>query len=380
MSIKTIIENGHVKHKINIKVESRTTGKNVQKQMTIKKETSRKDLLKFEQRLRDEANRELIRRENQGSLWKHHLELYEMALHKGEGPSGHVQRTTIQDNIGILELYTKKWMNRPTSSINRADVKAVMNEIRKKGLSVSRTQTFKNAVNGLFTWAIDNNKIIGVTHSPAHGIRIDRGIETKKPEILTLTEIKELLSKAHSLSSDWKHIWSMALLTGMRSGELYALTWNDIDFEYMRIAVSKSYNSRMKVIKSTKSGDWREVPISSQLEKLLKELKLMSANEQYVLPRITKWRRGEAARELRKFCEGIGITSIKFHVLRACFATQLLRDGVAPAIVMKICGWKDLKTMQRYIRLAGIEIEGATENLKFLPETQVMGRVVKMFT
>lgn len=46
---------------------------------------------------------------------------------------------------------------------------------------------------------------------------------------------------------------------------------------------------------------------------------------------------------------------------------------------MKICGWKDLKTMQKYIRLAGIEIEGATEKLKILPPKDVMGRVVQLF-
>jgi hypothetical protein len=38
---------------------------------------------------------------------------------------------------------------------------------------------------------------------------------------------------------------------------------------------------------------------------------------------------------------------------------------------MKICGWKDLKTMQRYIRLAGIEIDGATEVLKVLPSLEI---------
>ncbi|NUM89022.1 MAG: hypothetical protein HUU37_07445 [Bdellovibrionales bacterium] len=48
-------------------------------------------------------------------------------------------------------------------------------------------------------------------------------------------------------------------------------------------------------------------------------------------------------------------------------------------MVMKICGWNDLKTMQRYVRLAGIEIEGATDSLKILPPDQVMGRVVELF-
>ena len=35
--------------------------------------------------------------------------------------------------------------------------------------------------------------------------------------------------------------------------------------------------------------------------------------------------------------------------------------------VMKICGWRDLKTMARYVRLAGIDEKGVTDNLHFVP-------------
>jgi site-specific recombinase XerD len=86
-----------------------------------------------------------------------------------------------------------------------------------------------------------------------------------------------------------------------------------------------------------------------------------------------------AAKEIRAFCEGIGIPSIRFHALRACFATQLIRQGIPAIQIQKICGWKDLETMQRYIRLAGIEISGVTENLKILPDNIVMGEVVNLF-
>ena len=47
---------------------------------------------------------------------------------------------------------------------------------------------------------------------------------------------------------------------------------------------------------------------------------------------------------------------------------------------MKICDWRDLKTMQRYIRLAGIHEAGATEALRFVPtEEAVMEKVVSMY-
>ncbi len=42
----------------------------------------------------------------------------------------------------------------------------------------------------------------------------------------------------------------------------------------------------------------------------------------------------------------------------------MLRIGVEPAKVMKVCGWKELKTMQHYVRLTGVEIQGVTEAMQ----------------
>jgi integrase len=131
--------------------------------------------------------------------------------------------------------------------------------------------------------------------------------------------------------------------------------------------------------------DWRTVPISQELNMMLEVLgggsgKTTTFNisrrrgsgdddggGEYVLPRLTEWRQGRQARVLKQFCSSIGLLSIKFHTLRACFATQLISDGIEPIKVMKVSGWQDLKTMARYVRLAGIEELGITDNLRILP-------------
>lgn len=63
-------------------------------------------------------------------------------------------------------------------------------------------------------------------------------------------------------------------------------------------------------------------------------------------------------------------------------AYKALKQGGVPAASFnptKICGWRDLETMQIYIRLAGIEVQGVTDGLKLLPETEIMGKVVNLF-
>ena len=102
--------------------------------------------------------------------------------------------------------------------------------------------------------------------------------------------------------------------------------------------------------------------------------------DEHLFPQRWEWDKGEQAKFLRGFCQANKIPSIKFHTLRACFATQLISTGVPATVVMKICGWKDMKTMQRYIRLAGIDEAGATEVLRFIPtEEAVMEKVASMY-
>lgn len=164
---------------------------------------------------------------------------------------------------------------------------------------------------------------------------------------------------AQASGHEWFPIWALDLLTGMRNGELYALRWLNKGL----LTVQRSYNKRTGEFKSTKAGYWRTVPISKELEALLRKLKLC---DEFVLPRIKEWNQGQQAKTLKAYCREIKIPEIKFHTLRACFATQLIADGVEAIKVMNVCGWQDLKTMSRYLRLSRIEEKGVTDRLRLL--------------
>ena len=215
-----------------------------------------------------------------------------------------------------------------------------------------------------------SGRIKGISHTPTEGYESLKKKLDALPEILTKEEMAKLLYEAKRLESPWYPVWALALYTGMRSGELYALQWDCVDLEDNVIYVHRNWTSK-KGFGPTKGRYWRTVPIdSTEVIEFFKTLRL-NAESEFVLPRLREWGKGEQARELRKFCQSIGITSVKFHTLRACFATHLLRAGVSTADVMKICGWKDLDTMQRYVRLAGINTKGATSSISILQSDKI---------
>lgn len=182
--------------------------------------------------------------------------------------------------------------------------------------------------------------------------------------VLTEGQIRVLMEKSRELNSEWYPHWAMAVYTGMRTGELHALCWDQVNLESGKITVKFAWNSK-DGIKSTKSGHDRHVEIAPGLKPVLIELKQKYPESQFVLPRLSQWDKGEQARELRALLIGIGLPPVRIHDLRASWATLLLNKGVAAAAVMSMGGWRDPKTMFIYLRKAGIDIQGATRCLDF---------------
>lgn len=94
-----------------------------------------------------------------------------------------------------------------------------------------------------------------------------------------LDEVRKFLLEAKIQKHPWFYIWAFAILTGMRSGELMALEWGDVDEKNGSIRVSKSFNKRLRSTKCPKNGTWRNVDINSQLLELILELKRRRLNE-----------------------------------------------------------------------------------------------------
>jgi len=330
--------------------------------------------VKFQKELQRKITEAELQRNITGHTWSGVLEDWYQSQKNVRVRFGSISQYVLDDYFRSMKKWMATFDRVPCADIKPLDLMQLFNEMADQGVSHAHRKKIRTTLKSVFEHGIQAG-LINIARNPAHDLVLKKGDE-KKPEILTIGEIRKLTEIAFAVKHDWRHVWALALLTGMRNGELFALQWSDIDWDNKLLTVSRSFNCRKREISSTKAGYWRDVPMSKDCVRLLQELRLLTGNQTYILPRLNRWDHGVQAAVLRNFCMENGIPSVRFHTLRACFGTQLLRQGVPSVVVMKIAGWKDLKTMQRYIRLAGVEVVGATDKLSVLPPEEIAANVV----
>lgn len=221
----------------------------------------------------------------------------------------------------------------------------------------SHKKFFVKCVRSVFEFALNQGH---VSRNPTPLLKFK--VNDKIRSVLDENQIVILLKRAQEVDWEWYPHYAVAVYTGMRNGEIYALSWDKVDLEKRLIRVDLSWSDKGG-FKSTKSGDDRILEIPMPLMPVLQELKLQSAGNEFILPRILCWDKGDQARYLRLFLQSIGLPQMRFHDLRASWATLLLGKGVPPSKVMAQGGWKDMDTMMIYMRKAGIDIKGSTSVL-----------------
>jgi len=240
----------------------------------------------------------------------------------------------IQINAFLFEYGIRYKSKSVTNSNNKVFVGAILKHAFKRGfLSEDITEN------------LENFKIKYVDHN-----------------ILKKSELRALLTHLRIVKSDWYHIFLFAAFTGLRYGELLALRWDDIDCQGQVFNIVRSKSPCNERESAPKTGYQRKVPINGALLESLYELGFRG--KEHILPREGSFLNGCASKSLQQISKELNLTKTRFHDFRAYFATQLLSNGVCFPSVMKICGWRDIKTVRKYLRLSAIDIGGTTDCLQ----------------
>ena len=273
--------------------------------------------------------------------------------------------TVINYKRSLKKWVNPRWGQKEIHTITKTDIYNLVFEEMESGFSPHTRKTILKQIRRIFQMAVEEGIL---NRNPCLGIQVK--VPEVEQEVLSSDEVGIFLREARVTNHRFYPVWTVALMTGMRSGELFALKWSDIDLEARIISVSRQWTNK-NGFGPTKTQRNRVVPISDDLLKFLKELKLKKEENEFVLPRLKEWENGDQAGVTREFCEAIGVTSVKFHDLRATFITNLLSRGVSLARVMSIVGHSQIKTTNGYLRKAGVEVKGATNELGYrIPEVK----------
>ena len=179
----------------------------------------------------------------------------------------------------------------------------------------------------------------------------------KKIECFTINEQKKIEFAAKTTKKDKYLGIILCLYTGLRIGELLALTWNDIDFEKNILIISKTcYDSseegtRIRNINIPKTkNSIREIPLPTKILEMLKEMKkkskcefVIAEGEKFVFMRSYQ-------RTFELLLKKLKIPHKGFHSLRHTFATRALECGMDVKTLSEILGHKNPTiTLNRYV-------------------------------
>ena len=135
----------------------------------------------------------------------------------------------------------------------------------------------------------------------------------------------------------------LSLNTGMRRGELFDLTWGNVDVRHEIVTV---------VGATAKSGRTRHIPLNDEALAVVKKWKRQPEPSELVFP----GRNGERLDNIKTSWAGLlkaaGVTKFRWHDLRHTFASKLVMAGVDLNTVRELLGHADIKMTLRYAHLA----------------------------
>ena len=212
-----------------------------------------------------------------------------------------------------------------------------------------------------------------LARNPADAVKPPR-VERASMQTYNLDETADLLEAARGTRMFVPTI--LAVLCGLRRGEILAARWRNVDFDQGQIAVVESVEQTGAGLrfKETKSGRARTVALSAtvvaelrahrarQAQELLRlgvrlsadTLVVSRADGEPIQPR-------SLTHEWQKLAERRGLRRIRFHDLRHAHATHLLASGVHPKIASERLGHSSVGiTLDLYSHVTrGMQVDAA---------------------
>lgn len=254
-------------------------------------------------------------------------DVYEMQINHNIIPEiGHIELKELRQQ-DIQKFYNKKYNN-------------------GKGLSSATIRKIHNIINSALNQAVENNLM---HKNVAKNLQLPKLV---KPQVKAFTLNEQMMFFEAAKEYRLYNAFVVNVDTGLRAGELLALTWNDVDLANGLITINKNI---MNVKNRDKNADTknklivqdspkteasnRTIPLTKRSLAILKEMYdkktcnivFPSEKNNYISLR-------NYQRTFYKVLEKAGIEKCSLHVLRDSFVTRCFEKNVQTKVISEMVG------------------------------------------
>ena len=284
-----------------------------------------------------------------------------------------VKRQTVRPNT--VRNYEERYKhniqkvigNKLLKDVKPLHCQKILTDMAEQGYKTATIYQARIAIYNMFEFAKENDIIL--SNPCKKSVKADMGKPSEKKEALTIDIQRKFLEavKGYSYENQYRFI----LQTGLRTGELIGLRWDDIDFKEKTMKIERSMEYRYKVGEwrvgppKSKSG-YRTVPLTDEAIRILQDQRAKNSRLK-IIP--IEWKdtvflckNGTPVKNstydtgLFKYCDRAGIPRFSMHVLRHTFATRCIEAGMKPKTLQKILGHSNIGiTMNLYVHITDDE-------------------------
>jgi integrase len=231
----------------------------------------------------------------------------------------------------------------PLCELNKVKIEGLISQLRQRGHESGTLRGVRATFATLLRTAVERGFL---DRNAAHGIRIRSTSVRVVPRFYAPQQIRLLLPE---LSEPCRTVVQVAVLTGMRIGEILALRWKRLDLRRASLEVAETFSEGEFGTPKTRSSH-RVIPLSRLLTSVFETLRSKAPSSApddlvFMTPKGTPLSsKNLYNRELAPACDRIKQPRISWHSFRHTHATLLTETGESIKTTQALLGHSDLGT------------------------------------
>lgn len=254
-----------------------------------------------------------------------------------------IKESTLRVNTVMIKFHILPFFeNIPINEITTTTIAKWQDEMLKKGLKDKYLSNISMTFSTILNFAIKYYKLASNPIKIAD--KIGKSRSPKKCNFWTLDEFNSFITNIEDPLH--KICFQVLFWTGIRVGELLALTYDDIDFNALTLTINKTYyrRDRKDVITTPKT---RKSIRSVSIPKFLCENLKQHCDKFYSISgedRLFLTQSDYLLKKIKKVCNDVSLKQITVHDLRHSHASLLIEKGFQAIVISERLGHENIQT------------------------------------